>query len=133
MHVLFLAPDTHAYNHLFLQGLAEFIVSGVMHGASDSRVRSTLPPDSPLRPLVESFLKDLRGIAGEIRKATESDDLDGFVRTCNRLMGTAPSLGFESIADLATDTLNTVNSTMSLEESRAAIAKLASQCDRAAA
>lgn len=116
-----------------LQGLAEFILPGVKHGASDGRVRSSLPSDSPLRPLVDSFLNDLRGIGKEITDALAQDDVEAFIRACNRIQGTAPSLGFESIADLAADTLNSVNSTMSLAENREAVGKLVSQCDRAAA
>ena len=116
-----------------LRGLAEFILPGVRHSSAEGRVRSSLPGDSPLRPLVETFLEDLRRVGKLLQKALEGDDMEAFIRACNKIQGTAPSLGFESIADLATEALNTVNSTMSLTESREAAGKLIGQCERAAA
>jgi hypothetical protein len=75
MHVLFLAPDTHVYNHAFVRGLREqgVRISGIGPAAADRLSEG-------IRPLLDAYLPCERIFDGEsvlagIRELPQSDGI----------------------------------------------------------
>jgi HPt (histidine-containing phosphotransfer) domain-containing protein len=62
---------------------------------------STLAEDPHLKPLVESFARELPGRFAAIGHAVEQRDLTRVRRLLHQLKGTAGSFGFTTIAELA--------------------------------
>lgn len=100
-----------------LRALAEFLLVTGERTDSAASLYSTLPATSPMRALADDFVDDLRIMGEELDKCVESKDVAGIRKRCLRIAGPAPSLGFESLAKLATNLITSLDSTMSLEES----------------
>ncbi len=116
---------------LLLRAVAEFtLISGDKADAS-SACYSTLSDQSPMRDLAEDFINDLRSAADQIESLAKTADLVGIRKQCLRLGGPATSLGFASLAKLATDLVVTLDSTKSLDRSIVALNTFVSTCRNA--
>ncbi|MFG0293177.1 MAG: response regulator [Phycisphaerales bacterium JB065] len=81
--------------------------------------------------MLDSYIGELKKHADDIANSLSEDDLDGLKRIATLLKGNAQSYGFEPIGRAAEDLLRTLNSTMSVEESRPLARRLSEFCLRA--
>jgi len=118
---------------ILFAALAEFMIGQRAARRQGGPIRTTLGASHPLHALVGKFVALARQASEEMREACVGDNVEQFRGTCNRVRGTAGTLGFPTIADAAEAALAQIGSTMSLAESDAEIRALISQCERVAA
>ncbi|MCA9298512.1 MAG: response regulator [Phycisphaerales bacterium] len=111
---------------ILLRAIAEFM----MFGTSTGTMSSTLPKDHPNGSLVEAYVEEVRGFALRLEKAIEKDDAMAARSICLQIAGTAPSLGFGSLGQVAEDAAKILVSSMSIEESIKPIQGLIAACRR---
>ncbi|MEM1330660.1 MAG: PilZ domain-containing protein [Planctomycetota bacterium] len=114
---------------MVLRALGEFLIvrrsSGVM--------TSTLSEDDPAYGMVHSFVSDLHRFAKRLSSAVEKQDAETARSICMQVAGSAPSLGFDALAKLATSAAEAVAQSMSVSESLVPLRSLISACERAQA
>lgn len=98
--------------------------------ATPAAVICSLPGDSPLLPIVDEFLTNLREHVQSVRRAIESGDLGAARPACLAIKGTAPSLGFEPLAHAATAALRALDRAGD-GDARTVLSTLVSTCERA--
>ena len=82
------------------------------------------------RGAVEAYVEEVRGFALRLEKAIEKDDAMAARSICLQIAGTAPSLGFGSLGQVAEDAAKILVSSMSIEESIKPIQGLIAACRR---
>jgi CheY-like chemotaxis protein len=121
----FLAKPIQA--DLLMRAVAEFLVMDRKAGP----LGCSLAPDDPAAPLAEAFVSEMRGFAKELAKTIESGDWTKARRICLRIAGTAPSVGFHGIADLAGAAAKDLAGSSSTAESSTPLRAVISACERA--
>jgi CheY-like chemotaxis protein len=111
-----------------LRALAEFTLVPRSRGDLGSPLYSTLPPDSPMAALADTFAKDLRTVGDQVRDCAAKADLEGLRRRVLRVAGPAQSLGFDTIGVLARELLTALASTGSLDECQAQLNQFITAC-----
>lgn len=119
---------------LLHQAAAEYLVQ--MTSVSESGhgpIISSAKANGISMEMLDSYIDDLRRQADDIASLITKDDLDGLKRVATLLKGNACSYGLEPISRAANDLLRTLNSTMSVEESKPLARRLSEFCRRAKA
>lgn len=115
---------------LVLSALAEFLLLGSLNPSECGAMSSSLPPDSPLMPLVSKFVAETKDVAASLETYLRDDKKDEFIRAATRLAGTASTLGFASLSKAAESAIRAINSTGSMKEAGEGAAALISACRR---
>lgn len=111
---------------MVLRAAAEFLLLGANRGP----IHSTLSADDPNLALIDGFLSDVRTRSAELAGAIERNDLPRCRSVCAGIMGTAPSMGFDALAEVAERAAASLANTGSVTESRSALRVLLLACDR---
>ncbi len=113
-----------------LRGLAELLLleTPITKSAGASKDGDT----SGLDVLVESFISELQRKAQHLTACLRTNDVASCLSACREIRGTAPSLGFNTVAKLAERAEKTIASVGSLAESARQIQELINGCARAA-
>lgn len=114
-----------------VRAIAEFLGSAGDGAVDDSR--SSLRADDPSLSMLPWFLEELKRIAGELRKAVDSDNARECESLCMTLKGSAPSMGFSGMATTADRALQMLAWTKSPKESAAVLRDVIVACERARA
>lgn len=112
---------------MLMRAIAEFLAMNRSAGP----LSCTLSPEDPAMPLAEAFVQEMRRLAGDLDRAIGEADAVKARRICLRIAGTAPSVGFQGIADLAGTAAKDLAGSASTAESMAPIRALMSACERA--
>lgn len=115
---------------LLFSALAEFLLLGPASQSEAGGSRTTLPPDSPLMPLVQKFAAEVNEIVPMLEQLLRDDKPEDFVRAATRLAGTASALGFAPLSRIAESAIRSVNSSSSLKESAEAVNTFVAACKR---
>jgi CheY-like chemotaxis protein len=109
-----------------LRALGEFLIMdrGGAGGSSLSR-------DDPKAALIYEFVKEIETYRQKIADAVKQADAMTCYIICQQLKGTAPCLGFDTLAKVAERAGEQVAATMSTEESSRALQELLGACERA--
>lgn len=107
-----------------LRAVAEFL----MHEPGQGQARSTLAEDDPAAELIPMFIQSLEGWVRDLRAAMEGGDTQRCRSVCMQIVGSAPTLGFASLADLAGLAGEQLAASMSVEESVAELSVLIAAC-----
>lgn len=113
---------------VMLRAMAEFLIVSGDAGADQGQLYSTLPITSPMANLADDFVNDLRAAADDIDKLVKAGDGAAIRRHCLRIVGTAPALGFDSIAKLAGGVMTSLDRSPKLDDSVVAINTFAATC-----
>lgn len=115
-----------------LSAIGEFLLVRVKDlGGGGAAILSTLSPRDPLAAHVPEYLKELEQLAKRMDAAMSKGDLAECTRLVFQVRGSAPTFGFNALAETAAQTHGTLQSTQSLAESSAAVRKLVGMCYRA--
>jgi CheY-like chemotaxis protein len=109
------------------RALAEFMVLGSDAGG----ISSTLPSNHPNLSLLETFVDETKATARGIEQALTQGNTAKTRLLCLQIMGSAPEMGFERLAELARAAEKSVSSTMSCTESAVPLRTLIGACQRA--
>ena len=112
-----------------LRAVAEFLT--MQQGAET--LASTLSPDDPANHLVQEFVDSLRKCARKLEATIKDGDASTARTICLQIKGSAPTLGFPTIAKLADEAAISLTRTASTLESAQQIRSLITACDRARA
>lgn len=110
------------------RGLAEFLLVQRDREETNGPIYSSLPADSPMVDLADTFAADLRAVAEQLRDAAAAGSMDVVRRLALKIAGPAPSLGFDPIAKLAAALITSMAATGSLDESAAQLNQLITAC-----
>lgn len=110
------------------RALAEFLLLSETRDTDANRLFTTLPSNSPLIALSDDFVGDLKKTAEEIEKLVPVNDVEGVRKRVLRVVGAAPSLGFEPVSKLGNSFLKSLAETMSLEETLMPLNAFLSTC-----
>lgn len=110
------------------RAIAEFIVVNEPAGY----MFSSLPPEHPHRSLVPTFIKQVREYCDLLNGAVKHGNAERVRSICLQIAGSAPTLGFNKLAQLAQKAETALSARMSLEEAVAPIRVLIAACERVA-
>jgi len=114
---------------LLHRAIAEFLqVEGCKSGLTFA---STLPANHPNASMVEYFVSDLHRLTEAITAAVDGNDLETCRNKIGKIKGTAASMGFAAIGDMAERALTSLTASQSVEESSPQITRLIAACKRA--
>lgn len=111
-----------------LRGLAELLLLESPQAKQGSGAGAA---DAGLASLVESFIVDLQTKAQTLSSCLRTNDIPSCLRICRDVRGTAPSLGFDTLAHIAERTEKSVTSVGSLAEAARQVQDLINACARA--
>lgn len=115
---------------LLLRAIAQYLQLGDK-GTARLLFTSTLAPDHPNAPLIDSFVDDLHKLAADVTAAIEKDDF----RTCwlkaAEVKGIAPAIGFDGIGQIAERAMQALTASTSVKDSTPELRKLINACRRA--
>ena len=114
---------------LLLRALAEFLI--VDGSRSRLTFACTLSADHPNASLVESFVADLHAFAESIKNTIEKNDVDACLTKLAKIKGSAASMGFALIGEMAEKAHTTLVASTSIEESSPILNRLIAACKRA--
>lgn len=112
-----------------LRAVAEFLLVATPTGL----LTSSLATSEPLFGLVRPFVDQLHGFAAQLHGCVQREKAEECFTICQQIRGTAPTLGFESIARLATRTAEIVARTGNIKDAARSVQELAAACERVAA
>ncbi|MFN0133500.1 MAG: response regulator [Phycisphaerales bacterium] len=116
-----------------LRAIAEFLVLKPQDAAAGAALHSTMVIDGSTADLVLEFIEDLRRRAEKIKVALEAMDGLEVFRQCSQISAAAPSLGFDSIAEIAREAVIAIDNGRSLPRAAKAVRNLIILCMRARA
>jgi CheY-like chemotaxis protein len=108
------------------RALAEFM----MLGADAGGITSSLAANHPNVALLETFVEEARNTARSIEAAMRQDNPNKARMLCLQIMGSAPEMGYERLAELARSAEKAVSSTMSCSEAAVPLRTLIGACQR---
>lgn len=107
-----------------MRALAEFMASDKDMGAAFS----SLPRNHPNMSKLDGFIKEANAQGVEIEKAIRDNDYPNARKLVGHMLKVAPTMGFHKLAQVAQLADQALNSTMSVEESRSQLGRLAQIC-----
>jgi len=107
-----------------LRAIAEFLV--VQNGSVAKPMATIAAPT-----LVETYIDAAKGYASQLHSLLAKGDAAGIRTLCFQISGTAPTVGFDDLGDLATEAANTLARGGSLRDADQAIRALIVACQRA--
>lgn len=110
-----------------LRAVAEFLT--VQEGGES--LSSTLHPDDPANNLVNEYVQSLRQCAKKLDEAIKNSDAAMARTVCLQVKGSAPTLGFPTIAKLADEAATALTRTASTLESAQQLRAVITACERA--
>lgn len=93
--------------------------------------QAALPPSEALTEVVESYIVELQQSARRLTTCLNSNDVEACAKICRELRGTAPSLGFVALAELAQRAELAVAAVGSLTKAAGQVQDLINGCARA--
>jgi CheY-like chemotaxis protein len=114
---------------ILLRAVAEFLTQ--QQGAET--LSTTLSPDDPASHLVNEFVESLRKCARKLESTIKDGDASVARTLSLQIKGSAPTLGFPTIAKLADEAAISLTRTASTLESAQQLRALITACDRARA
>jgi CheY-like chemotaxis protein len=108
------------------RALAEFM----MLGADAGGISSSLPASHANVALLDTFVDETKLIARSLETAMRQENAAKARQLCLQIMGSAPEMGFERLAELARAAEKAVSSTMSCTESAVPLRTLIGACQR---
>lgn len=111
------------------QALAEFMSKSADAGG----ISSTLPADHPNLSLLETFVEETKATARNIEKAVVEGNSARARLLCLQIMGSAPEMGFEGLAELARVAEQAITGAKSCAEAAVPLRTLIGACQRASA
>ncbi len=114
---------------LLLRALAEFLI--VDGSRSQLTFACTLPADDPNASLAESFVVDLHAFGESIKNSMERNEIEACLTKLAKIKGSASSMGFALIGDMAEKAHISLVASTSLEESAPILNRLVAACKRA--
>lgn len=115
--------------HTLFQALAEYM----LHGADAGGIASTLPASHPNLGLLETFVEETKATARNIEKAIAEDNAARARLLCLQIMGSAPEMGFDKLAELARAAERAISGGMSCAEAAVPLRTLIGACHRTTA
>lgn len=115
----------------FLGAVAQFLLADEAHRGTNSILCTSLAPNDPAYPLVESFLRDLKNTSGNISLAITRSDTVACRRMVFQIKGNAASYGFEAIAKVADEAYTAISGCGDISECTAVLNRLLAVCARA--
>lgn len=112
---------------LLMRAIGEFLLVRNNSGA----LKSSLEKSDPAKKMVDSFVRDLNGLADRLENCITKNDADTARSLALQIKGSAPSLGFGVIADLASKAAEAISASGSIPESIIPLRSLISACERA--
>ncbi len=109
-----------------LRAVAEFMI--LEGGDAGGPVYSTVAADNPAYAFIAEFIQDLRQTAGALSKALQANDTATLRRLCAQVKGSAPSLGFATLANAADAALAQLNAGQSAADASRAVKSLIALC-----
>lgn len=94
---------------------------------------STLPMNHPNMGLLETFVQEIKDYGRQLEQAMAKDNATKVRALCLQIIGSAPVMGFQRLADLAVAAEKAVSSTMSVGEAAVPLRTLIGACQRATA
>ncbi|MBL9031760.1 MAG: response regulator [Phycisphaerae bacterium] len=119
--------------HGLLRAIAEFLVLKPQDAAAGAVVRSTLKLDGTTTELVNEFVEELHKRAEALKKALEASNGAEVYRQCSQISDAAPTLGFESIAEVAHESMLSMDGGKALTRATKTVRNLILLCLRARA
>ena len=112
-----------------LRAVAEFLSSEAQ--SPGSGYLCTLSKDDPSHMLVESYVRELRTYAGKLAEAFRGNDAETCERLCMQIKGSAPTMGFNLLGELAEKAARMVTWHKSVQEAQRSVKELIAACERA--
>jgi CheY-like chemotaxis protein len=112
---------------VLLRAIAEFLLVSTSAGP----IFTSLNTDHPNFSLVDGYVDQLRGDSLLLRRALEESDGSRIRSVCLQVMGTAPTMGYESIAKGAEAVIEKLARNQSVVEVRPLVLTLITACERA--
>lgn len=97
---------------------------------SNEPIRSTLPTDSALMPLVAEFVYTAQSTAAALREAAETENLERLRELCLRLQGKGASFGFKVLTEVAAEAVDALNTATCVADVGRHLERLQNLCAR---
>lgn len=111
------------------RAIGEFMVVQPGAGAGGG-LQSTLPEGHPNLGLIATFVQEIREYANQINAAVAANDLTRVRGLCVQIRGSAPVMGYESLARMAANVEQVLAESGSLTEATAVLKTLTAACGR---
>jgi len=118
------------YDPARLIGILSSILKSVGASSSEEPIYSSIPDTGEMGKLVRTYIKHTKEKVSEIKEAVEKNDIKLLRRLCLELKGHGASYGFASLTQTAHAVIQSLDASMSIEESVTAINRLISVCNR---
>jgi CheY-like chemotaxis protein len=113
-----------------LSTLGEILLLEGQRSTSRSAIATSLEESDPLRSQVPSFIGEVARMAELLSKAIETKDAQIARRLAFQIKGSAPTLGFATLGEIASGAYTAVTSSMSVEEAERELKILLAACKR---
>jgi CheY-like chemotaxis protein len=112
------------------QAIAEFLLLDGSAAEGAGAIFTTLKADDPTYAFVSEFIEEVRGLVTLLNKALQAEDVASLRRLCFQIKGAAPALGFAPLGHAAELAMQSLDATMSAQESIKPLRALLSICLR---
>lgn len=115
---------------ILFRALADLLLTRRHSLDGSGPIHCSLKSDDPARAMVPELVNQLQSVAKLLCAALDAGNIDELRNLCQRVKGSAPPLGFESVGNVADGALRSLLASMSVAESGPQVRALIAACAR---